>query len=135
MFDKDENEDFDYVLPELDEGWWNSVLSDENAYSSETKQINCKPCQQTSANAVNWECIQNVFENDEVVLLNVDGFNRGGLLVEGEDIKGFVPISHIIDAPINPTEEERHKFLEGYVGRSLYLKVIECEPSSERVVL
>jgi small subunit ribosomal protein S1 len=135
MFEKDENQDFSNNVPELDEGWWNSVLSDENAYTSEPKQINCKPCPQPNAGAVDWGCVQGLFEKDEVVLLKVDGFNRGGLLVEGEGVKGFVPISHIIDAPVNPTEEERHKFLEAYVDRSLYLKVIECEPSSERVVL
>jgi small subunit ribosomal protein S1 len=32
-------------------------------------------------------------------------------------------------------EDERYHFLEAYVGKSLYLKVIECEPSNERVVL
>lgn len=128
------NED-DSGMPELDEGWWNSVLSDENAYLPEVKTMNCKPCDSASDEAVNWSCVQKLFENDEVVLLNITGFNRGGLLVEGDGIKGFVPISHLIDAPVNPTEEERHQFLESFYGRSLYLKVIECEPSSERVVL
>jgi small subunit ribosomal protein S1 len=75
-----------------------------------------------------------LFERDEVVLLLVQGFNRGGLLVQGEGIQGFVPISHIVDAPTNLTDEERYHFLEQYVGKSLYLKVIECEPTSERVV-
>ncbi len=123
-------------MPELDEGWWNSVLSDENAYLPEVKTVNCKPCNSNAEDGVDWSCVHKLFENDEVVLLNVTGFNRGGLLVEGEGIKGFVPISHLVDAPANnPGEEERHAFLESYTGKSLYLKVIECEPSSERVVL
>lgn len=126
----------DSGMPELDEGWWNSVLADENAYQPEVKTMNCKPCSSgSSEDAVNWECVQKLFENDEIVLLRVNGFNRGGLLVEGDGIKGFVPISHLVDAPMNPSEEERHQFLESYSGRSLYLKVIECEPTSERVVL
>jgi len=135
MLEKQENEEFGCELPELDEGWWNSVLADENAYSAETKPINCKPCIQAVDESVNWECVQDLFAKDEIILLQVDGFNRGGLLVVGNGIKGFVPISHIVDAPVNPTEEERHQFLETYIGQSLYLKVIECEPSSERVVL
>lgn len=122
-------------MPELDEGWWNSVLADENAYLPEVKTVNCKPCTTSAEDGVDWNCVHRLFENDEVILLTVNGFNRGGLLVEGEGIKGFVPISHLIDAPASPSEEERHAFLESYSGRSLYLKVIECEPSSERVVL
>jgi len=135
MADKNEIEENDFGIPELDEGWWNSVLSDESAYSVEPKVINCKPCSQTSAGNINWACIQELFEKDEVVLLQVQGFNRGGLLVQGNSIQGFVPISHVVDAPANIPEEERYHFLEGYVGKSLYLKIIECEPSSERVVL
>jgi small subunit ribosomal protein S1 len=134
MTDKKEIEEVACDLPELDEGWWNSVLADESAISSEPKQINCKPCQTPAASLINWNCIQDLFERDEVVLLLVQGFNRGGLLVQGEGIQGFVPISHIVDAPTNLTDEERYHFLEQYVGKSLYLKVIECEPTSERVV-
>ena len=138
MSEKKENESCDCDLPELDEGWWNSVLSDESANSSqvEPKQVNCKPCQPSSSTAgVNWACVQDLFEHDEIVLLHVQGFNRGGLLVQGEGVQGFVPISHIVEAPTNLTDEERYQFLERYVGKSMYLKVIECEPSSERVVL
>jgi small subunit ribosomal protein S1 len=135
MFEKNEIEEVGCDLPELDEGWWNSVLSDENAISSEPKQVNCKPCQQANTTGVDWNCIQELFEKDEIVLLQVQGFNRGGLLVQGEGIQGFVPISHIVDAPTNLAEEERYRFLEHYVNKSIYLKVIECEPSSERVVL
>jgi small subunit ribosomal protein S1 len=135
MSEMNEFEEKDSGMPEVDEGWWNSVLADENAYLPEEKSVNCKPCAVTHDDSVNWNCVQKLFEEDEVVLLHVTGFNRGGLLVEGEGIKGFVPISHLIDAPANLADEERHDFLESYSGRSLYLKVIECEPSSERVVL
>jgi small subunit ribosomal protein S1 len=37
--------------------------------------------------------------------------------------------------PCNATEEERRQVLNDYVGRTLELKVIECEPSQERIVL
>ena len=137
MSEKKETEELECDLPELDEGWWSSVLSDESAFSTEPKQINCKPCQDSTPvnGGVNWPCVQDLFERDEVVLLSVQGFNRGGLLVQGDGVQGFVPISHIVDAPANLSDEERYHFLEGYVGKSLYLKVIECEPANERVVL
>jgi small subunit ribosomal protein S1 len=37
--------------------------------------------------------------------------------------------------PCNATEEERRQVLNDYVGRTFDLKVIECEPSQERIVL
>ena len=45
-----------------------------------------------------------------------------------------MPISHLVEIPSNPNEEERNKVLANYVGRRVQLKVIECEPSQERVV-
>ena len=135
MVEKEDMEEIGCELPELDEGWWNSVLSDENTLATEPKPINCRPCQQSSTEGVNWECVKGLFERDEVILLTVQGFNRGGLLVQGDGVQGFVPISHLVDAPVNLSENERHQFLEEYVGKSIYLKVIECEPSSERIVL
>ena len=133
MLEKNKNVD-DCDLPELDEGWWNSVLSDESSYTVEVKPEISKPNQQPAEPVVNWHNIQDLYEKDEVVKLMVQGFNRGGLLVQGDGIQGFVPISHIIDAPANLDEDERYHFLEEYVGKSLALKVIECEPSNERVV-
>jgi small subunit ribosomal protein S1 len=124
------------VIPEPDEGWWAAILADEVAIASERTEINCKPCQQTTANGVtDWECVKKIFFQDEVVLLEVYGYNRGGLLVKGDGIQGFVPVSHLIELPIDTNEETKQHLLSKYEGRSLYLKVIECEPSSERVVL
>jgi small subunit ribosomal protein S1 len=67
--------------------------------------------------------------------LRVTGFNRGGLLVEGGDIQGFVPISHLISLPGNKSEAEREHLLNRYVQCFLTLKVIECDPARGRVVL
>lgn len=135
MAEKKVNDEIDCTVPELDEGWWNSVLSDESSFVPEQKAINCKPCDQDSNVGMDWNCVQSLFERDEIILLQVQGFNRGGLLVQGGGVQGFVPISHLIDAPVNLSEDDRYHFLERYVGKSLYLKVIECEPANERVVL
>jgi small subunit ribosomal protein S1 len=84
---------------------------------------------------VDWDHVQVLYENDEVVTLQVYGFNRGGVLVQGESLQGFVPISHLVDMPCNAGEDERRQILNEYVGRLLDLKVIECEPAQERIVL
>jgi small subunit ribosomal protein S1 len=122
-------------LPEPDEAWWTAILADEGAIEAEKTEINCKPCENSNDDAIDWECVKSIFLKDEVVLLEVYGFNRGGVLVKGSGIQGFVPVSHLIDLPMDASDEEKQRILSGYNSRSLYLKVIECEPVSERIVL
>ena len=122
-------------LPDLDEGWWNSVLTDENSYLVDSKPVNCKPCPSTASGSINWDCMKDLFEKDEVILLTVQGYNKGGLLVEGSEVQGFVPISHLVNTPANFADDnERNDFLDKYAGQSLYVKIIECEPANERIV-
>jgi small subunit ribosomal protein S1 len=121
-------------VPDLDEGWWASVLADEEAYANSPRAAaNKVPA--PALITVDWDNVQILFEKDEVVTLQVYGFNRGGVLVQGENLQGFVPISHLVDMPCNAQEEERRQILNEYVGRLLDLKVIECEPTQERIVL
>jgi small subunit ribosomal protein S1 len=120
--------------PDMDEGWWASVLADEEAYAGPQKPASPKPAS-SGLVAVDWQQVQGLYEKDEVISLQVYGYNRGGVLVQGEGIQGFVPISHLVDMPCNANEEERRQVLNDYVGRTLDLKVIECEPSQERIVL
>jgi small subunit ribosomal protein S1 len=120
--------------PGLDEGWWASVLADEEAYAAPQKNAASKPVSSGMIN-VDWKRVQDLFERDEVVALQVYGYNRGGLLVQAEAIQGFVPISHLLDMPCGVQEDERRQVLSEYVGRTLELKVIECEPAQERIVL
>ena len=122
-------------LPELDEGWWSAVLADEDVYQSGAREVAAKAGIQSGQLNVDWEKIQACFDQDEVLELVVQGFNRGGLLVEGEGIQGFVPVSHLIEMPCEVDEEERRQILTGYIGRQVHLKIIECEPTQERVVL
>ena len=134
MLSKRLTSNLDDEKPEIDEGWWASVLADEEAYASSQKPSAAKTTQSGMAN-VDWKHVQSLFERDEVVSLQVYGYNRGGLLVQVESIQGFVPVSHLLDMPCGIPEEERRQILGEYVGRSLELKVIECEPSQERIVL
>ena len=120
--------------PQIDEGWWASVLADEEAHASSQKPSVPK-ASPPGMGTVDWKEVQSLYERDEVVILQVYGYNRGGILVQGEGIQGFVPISHLVDMPCNASEEDRRIVLNEYVGRKLHLKVIECEPSQERIVL
>lgn len=129
-------------MPEIDDGWWASVLAEENRYSASPSRLaGNKPeggeeAKQESGEkkpAVNWTHVKDLYLSDKIVKLMVTGHNRGGLLVEGDGLYGFVPFSHLIEMA-GRTEVDRDNDLEVYVGRSLKLKVIECVPEDGRVV-
>ena len=126
---------------EPDEGWWAAVLADEPSMDHGNQAENHELIlndnsiddgRQTSS--VNWERIRQIYINDEIVELSVVGYNRGGLLVAGEDIHGFVPASHLIDIPSEVAEEEREHYFTSYLDRNISLKIIECERDKERIV-
>lgn len=118
----------------IDEGWWASVLADENKFvQTLTDEPAVEPS--TTFSSINWDLARDVYEKDSIIELYVTGFNRGGLLVEDEKIQGFVPVSHLIDLPNAISEEEKRQILSDYVGKKIALKIIECDPEQERVVL
>jgi small subunit ribosomal protein S1 len=117
----------------LDEGWWSSILSDEEAAITSRSDNPAKNNSHSSL-TVDWNSVRSCFEQDEVIEMEVYGYNRGGILVQCDRIQGFVPVSHLVDIQNNPSEDERNKVLAHYVGRQVRLKVIECEPNQERVV-
>jgi small subunit ribosomal protein S1 len=122
-------------LPPMDEGWWASILADEEILEPDVQDSETRISLSTGALMVDWEKVTSVFDHDEIVELFVQGFNRGGLLVQGDSIQGFVPLSHLIESSNECDEEEKRAVLANYVGKTIKLKVIECEPSQERVVL
>ena len=124
--------------PPVDESWWAALLADEEkSHEPSIEYLNQKTEQEISSQqvCVNWSQAKMMFEQDETIDLIVTGYNRGGLLVEGEDIQGFVPISHLIELSGEKLDEDRDQLLSDYIGRSLLLKVIECDPDRGRVVL
>jgi small subunit ribosomal protein S1 len=135
MLSKRYSVDVNEGAPDIDEGWWASVLADEEAYATSQRAQAVNKPGASNVVTVDWIRVQDLYEKDEVVALQVYGYNRGGLLVQGEGIQGFVPISHLVEMPCGVQEDERRQILADYVSRTLDLKVIECEPAQERIVL
>lgn len=119
----------------LDEGWWSSVLSDEESMVTPSRESQNMAVQTSEVTIVDWDLVQRLYQQDEIVSLRVQGFNRGGLLVQGDGIQGFVPVSHLVDMPNGLPEADRRAILTSYVNRTIDLKVIECDPTQERIVL
>lgn len=130
--------------PPFDEAWWESVLAEEEAnhhaffarYPLPSAPSDKITTRRTSSvpTPVDWEHALELYKKDKTIDLQVTGFNRGGLLVNGEKLQGFVPISHLVDMPRNKTPTKQVEYLSTYVDRSLQLKVIECDQERGRVV-
>jgi small subunit ribosomal protein S1 len=56
------------------------------------------------------------------------------LLVDARSLRGFVPISHLVDVEAATSEAERSALLSRYAGRAISVKVIEYDPERGRLV-
>jgi small subunit ribosomal protein S1 len=129
--------------PPMDESWWEAVLAGEEAAPNSSPNRTSHGLAHTATwdemqaeepleEVLDWQHAIELYEKDQVIQMTVTGCNRGGLLVNGDQLQGFVPISHLIGAPCPAEDEEQ--WLNSYVGKSLDLKVIECDQERGRVV-
>lgn len=82
-----------------------------------------------------WITAQKMLESGEISTHKVIGYNKGGLTVEFFNLRGFVPASHVIDMARNLSEDQRRAELEGRIGDSMRLKVIEVDRKRRRLVM
>lgn len=120
--------------PQLDDSWWKAALSDgeERFKGVEIEEFSHDSPEFLSLTQIaldqpenNWSYIDQLYHQDEIIQLKVVGCNQGGLLVQGENINGFVPSSHLLAG---------HKKKE-YLQQEVSLKVIEYDKDRLRVVL
>jgi small subunit ribosomal protein S1 len=129
-------------MPAVDDGWWEALLADEGRRGSRAAPGH-QPRSQVRADGKglapgraepNWDAVKELYLRDQIVLMRVTSCNRGGLLVENEDLCGFVPFSHLVDIAAQADQSDRSRLMESYVGRAVRLKVIECVPEEGRIV-
>ncbi|MDP2776195.1 MAG: hypothetical protein Q8O48_01005, partial [Anaerolineales bacterium] len=128
----------DNPMPVIDDDWWTSLLAEESGSSTPLPAhlVGSRPEVGEEAQTISsekklvtdWSQVKDLYMRDQIIDLTVTGHNRGGLLVEGNGLYGFVPFSHLVDLAGKVENPERSHELESYVGRSLHLKVIECIP-------
>ncbi|MFN8496171.1 MAG: S1 RNA-binding domain-containing protein [Caldilineaceae bacterium] len=82
-----------------------------------------------------WIIAQKLLESGEITSHKVIGYNKGGLTVEFNRLRGFVPASHIIDMPRNLSEDQRRVELERRINEEMRLKVIEVDRRRRRLVM
>lgn len=140
---------YEDAMPATDEGWWQSVLADEQRYApphpqhgnapkskpaAQEKPEKAEAVQTAELAQADWTAIKDLYANDRIIEMKVTGHNRGGLLVESDGLAGFVPFSHLIELAGKEHEVNRDVSLETYIGKTLNVKVIECVPEDGRVV-
>jgi ribosomal protein S1 len=88
-----------------------------------------------------WRAMQEQFEAGVIIEAPVIDHNKGGLIVDC-GIRGFVPISQIVDFPRRPQNEQPRdaaqeiaEKLQPYVGRKLRLKILEVNRKANRLIL
>jgi small subunit ribosomal protein S1 len=82
-----------------------------------------------------WDLVAEIYDNDEVIVLPVVGYNRGGLLVEYRSLRGFVPASQLLQFPSTSNNIIRRNALLDRVGLDLELRVIELNREKNRLIL
>jgi small subunit ribosomal protein S1 len=127
--------------PQMDESWWESVLAEDEAKSvarpARNSAIFVSRALELTTRSVrfdmlDWKKATELYDQDQLTELVVSGCNRGGLLVHGEGLQGFVPVSHLIETPCSDADLE--KWLLRYIDQALTLKVIECDQERGRLV-
>jgi small subunit ribosomal protein S1 len=125
---------YEQDIPVQDDGWWASVLAEEESSRESIPAEKEQPPDAAAKPSPDWARAALLFRQDEIVSLDVTGFNRGGLLVDGNDLNGFVPCSHLVNSLLHSDEGCREECLATYIGRTLRLKIIECVPEEGRLV-
>ncbi|MFV9504601.1 MAG: 30S ribosomal protein S1 [Oscillochloridaceae bacterium umkhey_bin13] len=85
--------------------------------------------------AKDWENAEVLFKDGGISRCKVIGFNKGGLLVQFNRIRGFVPASQVAQLHGRTAAEERQQALQKMVNQEIPLKVIEVDRERNRLVL
>ncbi len=138
--------------PDPDEAYWEALLREgeyaqvtapEPSYPAGEPEVQW-PWQPTESPVLaaaseplhsDWELMRGMQARDETVELKVISSNRGGLVVEWRSLRGFVPASQLVDFSNTPDRMVRQHMLNGCIGQSLTLRVIELDEPGNRLIL
>jgi small subunit ribosomal protein S1 len=83
-----------------------------------------------------WRKVQRLFETQEIFEGEVVDFNKGGLIVSIEGVRGFLPSSQVMGLRSETgADAQIDDRLKEMVGRTLRMKVVEMNRRRNRVIL
>lgn len=81
-----------------------------------------------------WRLLQQAYEKNEVIQARVVNYNKGGLLVNLDGVRGFVPASQVSGISRGP-DTQKQSDMAKMVNTDLNLKVIEINRNRNRLIL
>jgi len=72
-----------------------------------------------------WKQLAEMQDTGETISVRVSGVNKGGVTVDADGLRGFVPRSHLVERD-NP---------ESLIGRAITVSILEATPSTRKLVL
>ena len=106
------------------------VVSTENEHGQ--VQLSLKK----AAIARKWMGLQKAAEDNEVLTVKVLEYNKGGLIVDSQRIRGFIPFSHLVSGPARTaTPQEVTDELNNLIGKELRVIIIEADQKTNRLIL
>ena len=87
-----------------------------------------------------WRIAEEQYKNNELLKAKVIDYNKGGLIVDVAGIRGFVPISQILnlkreEVAAGGENQETAAKLQGMKDKELQLKIIEINRARNRLIL
>lgn len=82
-----------------------------------------------------WIKAEEMLQSDEIIEVEIIGYNKGGAIVPFGRLRGFVPISHLSEMSAGMGDRRRQQRLAQLRGSTLPLKVIEVNRRRRRLVL
>ena len=83
-----------------------------------------------------WRTAQKQYDEGEIFEAEVVDHNKGGLIVNADGIRGFVPLSQVAGVRLEgSTEDEIREKLAAMVGQKVFVKVLEINRRRNRLIL
>jgi small subunit ribosomal protein S1 len=82
-----------------------------------------------------WEKAIKKMQDGEILNLEVLGYNRGGLIVRFETLRGFVPYSLVPELQMIRSQKRAELLKNSMVGTNIEVKITEVDHSRNRLVL
>ena len=85
--------------------------------------------------SLGWEIVEKLQESAEPLDGKIDGYNKGGLIVLVNGLRGFVPSSQLSSARRAALQGDSPDRLSKNVGESIQVKIIEIDRARRRLIL
>lgn len=86
-----------------------------------------------------WQALKELMENNEIIEAKIIGANSGGLVVEINEIKAFLPVSQLSNEHYPRVEmSEKSKILaelKKFVGQNLRVRIIDLNPRTNKLII